>query len=1199
MKEGSSRDEPRDLDTRARHEAQRVFDRPFVLEAGAGTGKTAVLVSRVMAWSLAAGWERAVVDLAAVPTDSGHEHRVAARVLSGVVAITFTEAAAAEMARRVERALAQVETGELPVGVFADCLPEAPVRAARARWLRGALDYLEVHTIHAWCRRLLAAQPLEAGLHPHLEVDADGRRQAEVVREVLETRLREKYGQAESDFLALAAREVGPREIEAELLALLAEGLESHVLAADPLGIESVARLGERVEQLLQRTLAAAGPELAARGPGKAVDVLARTQETLARVRAEPIRDRAGLELHLAWLRGAWDESELLRVKTWGRGGFGVAEARLLGDRAQAFTGAAGELGALLDHLRALDPELLDCARRALAELLGEVEGQLRARGVVSFSALLTEAARLLSEHPSAAERVRSRVDQLLIDEFQDTDRRQCDIVRAVALGGPKDERPGLFLVGDPKQSIYGWRSADLAAYDAFLSDVKSAGGVRHQLCVNYRSVPAVLDEVERIIAPSMHESPGVQPPFQRLLPSTQNQETQGFSGGWMAPIEIWVPVAFDGDGAPRKTSVAEAARIEATALARDLRSLHDEHGVAWSRVGVLFRSRGEWDLYLGALREVGVPFAVEGDRSYYQRRAIIDVSALVRSVLNPNDHLALLGLMRSVAVGVPDAALVPLWRLEFPALMTNLEALTPERRADLEAAVRQVARDLPDVAGAERVRGWEQNLLWAIEVLADSRRSFREDPPDVFVERLRTTLLFEVSEAARFLGAWRIANLDRFFRDLTTGLCEGGDGHSVWRQLANAVLDEEEAEEATPREIVDDAVQVLTIHGAKGLDFEHVYLMQAHKGSAVRGAGRIAPAVLEGVNEYALFGAATPGFDRARAASARVSEAELVRTLYVAATRARSRLVISGLWPGGDRGIPASHADLLRRRSDPPADVATLVGRLPAVGSTHVDAEYARWSFPARSSGAAPAPGTAESQDLGLASPERVAADARALQAACVNAALRAKRRFGGSASNDAPAAWREERAEGWQGGSVRGDSEAARAVGTAVHRVLEEIDLAADPDDELARQHEALERELRAALSPEQSEAAIDDARALLADLAAGPLLEKLRELARGMVVRELPLLISPGDEEGAPAGFVSGVVDLLYRDPVDGKLVIADYKTDRVSPDVDLGEHGRAYAHQGQAYQRGVREAFSLAYLPRFELWYLRRGEIAGTW
>jgi ATP-dependent helicase/nuclease subunit A len=353
---------------------------------------------------------------------------------------------------------------------------------------------------------------------------------------------------------------------------------------------------------------------------------------------------------------------------------------------------------------------------------------------------------------------------------------------------------------------------------------------------------------------------------------------------------------------------------------------------------------------------------------------------------------------------------------------------------------------------------------------------------------------------------------------------------------------------------------------------------------------------VVDGVNEYALFGAATPGFDRARAARARVSEAELVRTLYVAATRARSRLVISGLWPDKARPSPRSHADLLRRRSDPPADVATLVGNLPAQEAIYLDAEHVRWSFPARSPGAGPVQDTAEPPELPLASPERVASDARALQAARANAALQAKRRFGGAASHDAPAAWREERAEGRTRAPARGDSEAARAVGTAVHRVLEEIDLAAEPDAELARQREALEGELRAALSPEQSGRAIDDARVLLEDLAAGPLLEKLRGLARGLVVREVPLLIPPGDDDGGPTGFVSGVVDLLYRDPDSGELVIADYKTDRISPDADLGEHGRAYAHQGRAYQRGVREAFALSYTPRFELWYLRRGEIA---
>ena len=116
----------------------------------------------------------------------------------------------------------------------------------------------------------------------------------------------------------------------------------------------------------------------------------------------------------------------------------------------------------------------------------------------MTFNDLLRGAATLVRSHPEVARRWRRGVRQLLVDEFQDTDHLQCELVAALALGGPADERPGLFLVGDPKQSIYGWRNADLAAYHRFVEQViAEAGGVRGELAVSFRSAPAVLDAVE------------------------------------------------------------------------------------------------------------------------------------------------------------------------------------------------------------------------------------------------------------------------------------------------------------------------------------------------------------------------------------------------------------------------------------------------------------------------------------------------------------------------------------------------------------------------------------------------------------------------------------------------------------------------------------------------------------------------------
>ena len=176
----------------ARTLAQREFERPVVVEAGAGTGKTTALVARVLAWSFGPGWDRAKA-LAASTTEGARDDRIAAQVLRGVVAITFTEKAAAEMSERIGDALLEVERGNRLDGWR---IPYPTLRAdelcERARALRGSLDHLVVQTIHAYCRRLLVENSLDARLHPNLEIDADGRLQEQAVRSAMEASARDR-----------------------------------------------------------------------------------------------------------------------------------------------------------------------------------------------------------------------------------------------------------------------------------------------------------------------------------------------------------------------------------------------------------------------------------------------------------------------------------------------------------------------------------------------------------------------------------------------------------------------------------------------------------------------------------------------------------------------------------------------------------------------------------------------------------------------------------------------------------------------------------------------------------------------------------------------------------------------------------------------------------------------------------------------
>ncbi|HYC22880.1 MAG TPA: UvrD-helicase domain-containing protein, partial [Candidatus Bathyarchaeia archaeon] len=1164
------------------------------------------------------GWERARAGRRRDDAPRRAEEHIAALVLGRVVAITFTDRAAAEMATRVGEALAQIAAGELPNGILATSLPQPEaVRRERARFLLGALDQLVVRTIHAFCRRLLANHPFESGLHPRFEVDAQGLLQAEAIRDALEARLREAYsGAGDPLLLALAERGIGARELETALSELIDRQLPAAAFDADPFTPRRVRALRSRLIAGIDEMRSAEGGTLAgvgkrSPGTGRVERALVETRECLKSVPGDSHADLAALRDRL---REVWSEKAIKRLREFEQGKFNDSEERCLGPRTRPLAEAAARVRRSLEHLLELDPELLDAARRVLRQLVAAAHEAMRRRGVTNYAALLGGARDLLRDHPHVRALEQARIDQLLVDEFQDTDTVQCEVIRLLALTGPRERRPGLFLVGDPKQSIYGWRSADLRAYDGFLEELLGAGSeARRVLTVNFRSVPAILAEVERVIMPVMQRREGLQPAFQPLVASPERAAESGFARDGFAPVEHWCSWPRSDAGRP---SARDGAEQEARALAQDLLALH-RRDVPWHTIGVLFRSTGDLDTYLTALREAGVPYSVERDKSYYRRREIIEAAALVRAVLDPADHLALLTLLRSALVGVPDAALLPLWKGGFVELAAELDAASPQVLERITALARAAARDAPaDVPGIERIRGWEENLVAAAGAIATLREAFDRDGADAFVERLRTLFLVEATEAARYLGAYRAANLDRFFRELIAALEQGGGVQAALRRLRTSVAGAREAEEGRPKDARDNAVQLMTIHKAKGLDFEHVYVMQLHKQTAASRPAETEVAELDGAFEYRLFGAATPGFDRIAEQRDAVEAAELVRTLYVAMTRARDRLVLVGDWrqkrkPPGAR--PRAHTDLLESRHGATPDLERTLAELVGTGETQRDADGARWVFPALRATAeerlavetAPSP---------LPAPEQVARESDALAERCERSRRRAARPFQTRASEEAHESLRELLAarrfaeldlETAPRAGIADDARArvAMAIGTAVHRALEDFDLEAPIEPEVELRRAGLEASLAGLVGVDELGGARERAVALFDRVACGPLLARLVHLAPHVIARELPVLLPPPDDRddasgGAAVGFVSGAIDLVYRDPLDGALVVVDFKTDVVEGEAEIAERAAAYSSQGSAYTQALREALRLAQPPRFELWFLHPGRIVNA-
>jgi len=1176
-------------DQAARDLAVSEFVLPVALEAGAGTGKTRSLVARLATWLLGPGWEAAAAELAERPGAGGGARpkasEVAARVAEGTVAITFTDAAAAEMSRRLGELLGDLASGQKA----RDLAPLPPLLTgidleARAQHLAAVLSRLRLQTIHSFCHRLLADHPFEAGLHPTLSVDADGTEVAKAATEVLLERLRTRHPQ----IAALVAQDVDPAALHEGLVRLLGAGARREDLATprfdDATSAGMIGALAEPLERILPEL-----EDLAARAPRvTSLPTALAVLRGLAATVAEGRRDRAGLEALCAAAKAASASWQKLFAR-YAKEGLLKTEAQLLGANADRFLALARDLGDRLAELVALDPLRFEVAREALGALIEEVRVRLQRAGVLSFEDLLDRATELLQSNGQLRRRLRREIRQLLVDEFQDTDRRQCELLAALSLGQDPGPRPGLFVVGDPKQSIYAWRNADLASYERFLAQMCAAGGQSARLSVNFRSVPAVLAEVERTIAPVMQPRPGVQPRFEPLDPSPELAGQPGFRTRGRHPVEHWLSWDLAARQRGGRTTAAQASAVEAAAIAADIRELHDAEGVAWGEFGLLLRARGDLEVYLEALRRDGIPYAVQKDRSYYRRREIIDLACAVRAILDPADLLALVAFLRSPLVGVPDAAWIPLWRAGFAAAMSELDTPGGPELAAVERSIAAAAAATPAaIPGLAALRDWPLALLEAARAVARLRGEFRILPAESWIERLRSYLLPEPLAAARFLGRFGVANVERLLAGLERDLATQSDPQRALAGLRRAIEQEHDAEDARPPDAGSDAVAVMTIHTAKGLEYRHVYLAQAHKRRPATGRGLpanltdlAAGAAVPGSRarrELVLFGAPSPGYAALEAQRRETREAEAVRLLYVALTRAKERLVICGNWPerlrAGDLPPANSFLDLLAGRR--PADLQEL-----ASGGELVDAAGVPWRLaanlpPASVAQAPPAsPGitpTSERAARTILPEMRVVARDRAGRARLERAAALA---HAGDANEPV-------------GVLTEGASRSlALALGVALHRALELEELyESAPGAWRAAVEAAFATELPLAGAPERE--ALEGE---LERLAASPWLERLRALRPAILARELPLLAAP--TESAALDGIVGTLDLLYRDPESGEVVVADFKTDEIAPDAvaeTVAAKIERYRPQLELYGRAVRQALALAHPPRLELWLL---------
>ncbi|GAB2933564.1 hypothetical protein GCM10027047_32510 [Rhodococcus aerolatus] len=1053
------------------------------VEAGAGSGKTSSLVARLRRLVLADG----------VP-------------LTSIAAVTFTEKAGAELRDRLR---AELET----VGA------DEPGADAAARALDD-LDGAAIGTLHSFAQRILAEHPVAARLPPLVEV-ADELSSAVAFEERWSTTRRALLDDpALTDALDLAMAAGVTLENLRSLAKLFNADWDlvaDRVLVGDPPAAARLTGLDDLVSRAAGLAARAAGctdpedkflPSLLAFGDwGRALGA------------ATDDRTRVALLLHAATLRTSWGKQG-----SWG----GKDALAAIKDDCAALKADAAEA-----LQRVLDAALRVLSRWVAARVHADAQAR-RDEGRLEFHDLLVLSRDLLRHDGQVRAALAHRYPRLLLDEFQDTDPIQVELAVRIAGGAAATQAdwadvvvpPGsLFVVGDPKQSIYRFRRADVAMYLRAQDVLGGArgGGEQVSLTTCFRTVAPVVDWVNGVFGRLITHEVDAQPAYAALTahrPADPRPPAPGVPG----------VTVLGAEGHPDKPVAAELRTREAADVAAVVHRavtegwpVQDRRTGRWrpaelDDVAVLVPARTSLPYLEEAFDAARVPYRAESSSLVYQAQEVRDLLAAARAVADPSDQLSLVTALRSPLFGCGDD---DLWTWRRDGGTFSVLARAPDPAADPDRAAHPVARGLAALRALHHESRW-----WPpSEVLG------------ALVERRR--VLETHADGPRARDAWRRT---RFVVDQARAWSESEHGglraYLVW--AAQQGQEASRVAEASLPETDARAVRIMTVHAAKGLEFPIVVLSGTTAAPQNRGGVRVLWPREGGYAVSLRKGVTTGDFAAAAPVDEQMDERERRRLLYVATTRARDHLVVSLHRAAGS--TRRTSAFLLagegRAADGATAWETTGAGVLPDAGAAPPAPlpDWTTWSEAmqrvreaTRRTWAVSASGL-EGTEPAVAQAERDGAPTEPGAGPGAEAG-RAK----GGVDVELPA---------WTKGRY------GTAIGRAVHAVLQAVDLASGEglDDAVGAQSIA---------------EGVTEHAGVVADLVRSALGSEL--VARAAARRHWrEMYVGAVQDDGT---VLEGYVDLVYAED-DGSLVVVDYKTDAV-PSAALGARAAFYAPQLRAY------------------------------
>lgn len=804
--------------------AIEAIDCNVAVSAGAGSGKTKVLVARFM-YIL----EQSLAQQK--PLEAAN-----------ILAITFTRKAAGEMKTRIRQSISEKIADD----------------ALNAQFWRNQLQNLEsaqITTIHGLCSRILRENPVEAQLDPGFTVAEEFEGQ-QFVDDCLAKYLRRGLAQG-NEVLRRLVGIYGASSFLEQVNSLLPQlpDITGKVI------VEENGKLVEKEQDLtkpyrefltgcsgdkqsLRRALMdlveqrekLVKPKTKARGK---LDRLAEAlPQVLQELEAEVSSFATLLEITENKISGGsvkplWDEIKSLRLKV--------------------------EQEALM---RSAVP-LVEAWQQVLHDLYAYIQQEKAQQELLTFDDLELKAVELLKNNEAVRQKYHEHFRYIMVDEFQDTNERQRQLIYLLC-GDRMTELEGrkLFIVGDAKQSIYRFRGAEVKVFADVQREMKQKGGKLLKLTKNFRSIKGVLSACNLVFKELLGEDTSRDVYFEAL---DFNKDAI------VEPVLLEVPYT--------EANKAQRRRSEADAVVRKMRELHTAEGVGYGQMTVLLAAMTECPTLAAALDNQNVPYVVVDGKGFYERQEVLDLLHLLTVLHNRYRSLELAGVLRSPYFGLDDETLTKLFLSGAESLWQALqEADLAQFAQEQKARVQRAAKILQELRSYAALYALPEllNEVWRI-LAVDAVLSLQEH------------------------GAGKLANAAKL-RDEAVEYCVSKQA-GLGDYLAYVAAVRAANTRATTANLdAEEAVQIMTIHNSKGLEFNTVFLPQLdRRGQNDMSSIKYQKELGLGIKAPRSDGSVenTPILDDIKNFAKEREREEYVRKLYVAMTRAEERLLMSGAVKG------------------------------------------------------------------------------------------------------------------------------------------------------------------------------------------------------------------------------------------------------------------------------------------------------------